>query len=174
MFKWIRIPKGIALAAFLLPWLTVSCSSQPIIKATGVGLAFGTFDTLGIDPAQLKNQQSANILLIFAMITIAVGLFFAIRKPAKAAVLTLCTSAASLIFIGLSMLRYSKSYLGSALDPEAQHPMAKTAASLIRVEYEYGFWLTILSLVAALILSIAAWREDKPAATETQGLPPQA
>lgn len=160
MFKWIRVPKSIALLAFLLPWLTVSCSSQPIVKATGVGLALGYFDTIGIKPSQLEGQSTFNLLLILAIITIAAGVLVAFRKPAKAAVLTLCTSVCSLAFIALAMTRYSINYLGSAIDPEGVHPMAATAVRLIRIDYEFGFWITIAALIVAAVLSFLSVRRD--------------
>ena len=47
MWKWIKIPKAIALLAFLLPWMTVSCQNQPLAKASGIGLAFGHVTTMG-------------------------------------------------------------------------------------------------------------------------------
>lgn len=160
MFKWIRVPKSIALLAFLLPWLTVSCSGQPIVKATGIGLALGYFDTIGVDPAQLEGQSAFNILLLAGIVIIAAGLFAAFRKPAKAAVLTLLTSVCGLVFIGLAMTRYSKNYLGNAMDPEGLHPMAGTAMRLIRVDYEVGFWICIAALVSAALLSFLSLRRD--------------
>lgn len=167
MFKWIRIPKGLALASFLFPWLTVSCAGQPLVKATGFGLAFGSFDVTGIDRARVEQLASPNLLLIVAILTIAAGLFFAIRKPAKAAALTLCTSVASLAFIGLSMLRYSKSYVGTALGTEAESIADARTVQMIQVHYELGFWIAILLLVVAAILSFIVMREDRGSSTET-------
>lgn len=172
MFKWIRFPKSIALLAFLLPWLTVSCSGQPIAKASGVGLAIGSIDTIGMDHAQLNGQSAFNILLVAAIIIIAVGLFVAFRKPFRAAILTLGTSIISLAFIGLAMTRYSKSYLANVMDPEGADPAASTALRLIEVQYEMGFWICILALIAAAVLSFLSLRHDPDQRLTADPAPP--
>ena len=63
MWKWIRIPKGIALLAFLLPWMTVSCSGQKLVEASGFGLAFGRVSAMG-RASQASDGASMNVWLI--------------------------------------------------------------------------------------------------------------
>ena len=107
MWKWIRIPKGIALAAFLLPWMTVSCSNQKIAEASGLGLAFGRITAMG-QASQAGNGAAMNLWLILALLAIAGGLFLLFTRGREAAKLVAGTSAAALLLIIIGTWRYSK------------------------------------------------------------------
>ena len=149
MWKWIKIPKGIALAAFLLPWMTVSCQNQPLAKASGIGLAFGSIETIG--PPQAEGAH-LNIWLILALVTIATGLYFAVKGDAKAAPLTLATSLAALALIWLGTRSYSLSALADeAAKRRGGDPSAMLA--MIRIDWHLGFYLAMMALLAAAALS---------------------
>lgn len=154
MWKWIRIPKGIALVAFLLPWMTVSCSNQKIAEASGFGLAFGNITTLG-QAAETGDGASINVWLILALLAIAGGLVLLFTKGREAAKLVLGTSAAALVLILLGTWRYSKdAILAEAAKSGGGSEMDRAALSLIQINWEIGYWLAILALIAA---GVMAW-----------------
>lgn len=153
MWKWIRIPKGIALVAFLLPWMTVSCSNQKIAEASGFGLAFGNITTLG-QAAEAGDGASMNIWLILSLLAIAGGLFLLFTKGREAAKLVLGTSAAALVLIFVGTWRYSKdAILAEAAKGGGGTDMDRAALSLIQINWEIGYWLAILALIAAAVMA---------------------
>lgn len=167
MWKWIKIPKGIALVAFALPWMTVSCSGTRLISTTGFGLAFGryTADVPLNRAASASSRAEMNLWLILALAAIVIGLIVSLRPSGKANALVLtAASAAGVALIWLGTMRYSK----SALLAEAARRggdrardlndfatgMDRTAAAMIQVDWHFGFYLAMLALIAA---GVMAW-----------------
>ena len=149
MWKWIRIPKGIALLAFLLPWMTVSCSNQQLAEASGFGLAFGRINALG-RAAQAGDHTAMNIWLILALLAIAGGLLLLFTRGREAARLVLGTSAVAFILILAGTWRYSKdAILAEAAENGAGGSMDQAALAMIQVNWHFGYWLALLSLIAA-------------------------
>ncbi|MEQ8310224.1 MAG: hypothetical protein RIA72_05940 [Sphingopyxis sp.] len=153
MWKWIRIPKGIALVAFLLPWMTISCSEQKIAEATGFGLAFGNITTMG-RAASAGDGASMNLLLILALLAIAGGLFLLFTRGREAAKLVLGTSAAALVLIFLGTWRYSKdAIMAEAAKNGGGGDMDRAAMAMIQVNWEIGYWLALFALIAAAAMA---------------------
>jgi hypothetical protein len=153
MWKWIRIPKGIALLAFLLPWMTVSCSDQKLVEASGFGLAFGRVSAMG-QAAQASDGASVNIWLILALLAIAGGLFLLFTKGREAAKLVLGTSVAALVLIFVGTYRYSKdAIMAEAAKNGSQGGMDQAALAMIQVNWHFGYWLALLSLIAAAVMA---------------------
>ncbi|WP_326914553.1 hypothetical protein [Sphingopyxis chilensis] len=153
MWKWIRIPKGIALAAFLLPWMTVSCSEQKLVEATGFGLAFGRVTAMG-QAAQAGDGASLNLWLILALLAIAGGLALLFMKGREAAKLVLGTSIAAVALIFIGTWRYSKDALLEEAAKNGQNSgMDQAALAMIQVHWEIGYWLAMLSLVVAAAMA---------------------
>lgn len=153
MWKWIRIPKGAALLAFLLPWMTVSCSGQPLVKASGFGLAFGRVSAMG-QAASAGDGASMNIWLILALLAIAGGLFLLFTKGREAAKLVLGTSAAALVLILVGTWRYSKdAIMAEAAKNGSDGSMDQAALAMIQVNWHFGYWLALLSLIAAAAMA---------------------
>lgn len=154
MWKWIRIPKGIALVAFLLPWMTVSCSNQKVAEASGFGLAFGRISAMG-QAAQASNGASMNFWLILSLLAIAGGLFLLFTRGREAAKLVLGTSVAALALIFIGTWRYSKdAILGEAAKSGAGGgEFDRAALALIQVDWEIGYWLAVLALIAAAVMA---------------------
>jgi hypothetical protein len=172
MWKWIKIPKGVALLAFVLPWMTVSCSGNELISATGFGLAFGKFTSnLPADSAVTAAVHN-NLLLILALGAIAIGLVVACLPRTKASpVLLAAASAAGIALIWLGTSRYSK----SALLAEAAKRRGRTArlldfasgiddsaANLIHIQWHSGFYLAVAALAAAAVMAVLAMGERAP------------
>ena len=148
MWKWIRIPKGIALLAFLLPWMTVSCSGQKLVEASGFGLAFGRVTAMG-QASQASDGASMNFWLILALLAIAGGLFLLLTKGREAAKLVLGTSVASLLLIIVGTWRYSKDAIIAEAAKNDGGAMDQAALAMIEVNWHFGYWLALLALIAA-------------------------
>ncbi|MEZ5655315.1 MAG: hypothetical protein R3E04_05430 [Sphingobium sp.] len=163
MWKWIPVPKGLALAAFLLPWMTVSCSGQTIAKATGFGLAFGQISFLG-QAAQRTNDTSINIWLILALIAIAGGLYLLLTKEKDKAKHVLGTTVAALVLIFMGTSRYSKSAaMSEASGDGSAYGLDKAALSMIEVSWQFGYWLATIALIVAAVMSwlVLAGKDDE-------------
>lgn len=161
MFKWIRLPKGIALLAFLLPWLTVSCSGRTLATGNGVGLAFGKMDIAPQIASQLEKSPPINPLFMVAMLLIIAGLVVLFRKPAKAGLLVCITSFVSLMFVGLGMARYSVGNMRTAIDPDHIDPLAHAGSTMLKVQYEFGFWLCIVALITSGVMAFIVARQER-------------
>jgi hypothetical protein len=164
MWKWIKIPKGIALLAFFLPWMTVSCAGQPLASASGWGLATGNITMAGSVPT---GAQSMNIAFIIAIIAIIAGLVMSFRNDGVAHKVVIGTSviAFAAILIGSSMVSSGISSKiaeaaakrgggagASGGDAGAMMGMGSggpNIASMIKVEWQMGYWVTLLCLIAA-------------------------
>ncbi|MBJ7501344.1 MAG: hypothetical protein JHC57_16425 [Sphingopyxis sp.] len=153
MWKWIRIPKGVALVAFLLPWMTVSCSEQKLVEASGFGLAFGRVTAMG-QAAEAGDGASLNLWLILALLAIAGGLVLLFLKGREAAKLVLGTSVAAIALILIGTWRYSKDALVAEAAKNGQNSgMDQAALAMIQVNWEIGYWLALLSLAAAAAMA---------------------
>ncbi|SBV32139.1 conserved membrane protein of unknown function [uncultured Sphingopyxis sp.] len=153
MWKWIRVPKGVALLAFLLPWMTVSCSEQKLVEATGFGLAFGRVSAMG-QAAQASDGASMNLWLILALLAIAGGLALLFLKGREAAKPVLGTTIAAIILIFVGTWRYSKDAILAEAARNGQNSGADQAAlAMIQVNWEIGYWLALLSLIVAAVMA---------------------
>lgn len=152
MWKWIRIPKGIALVAFLLPWMTISCSEQKIAEATGFGLAFGNVTTMG-RAASAGDGASMNLLLILALLAIAGGLFLLFTRGREAAKLVLGTSVSALLLIFLGTWRYGKDAIMAEAAKNGGGDLDRAAMAMIEVNWEIGYWLALFALIAAAAMA---------------------
>lgn len=175
MWKWIRVPKGIALLAFLLPWMTVSCSGQPLVEATGFGLTFGRVTAMG-RAAQASDEASLNLWLILALLAIAGGLVLLFLKGREAAKLVLGTAVAAIILILVGTWRYSKDAILAEAAKNGQNSGAEQAAlAMIQVHWEIGYWLALVSLVAAAAMaSLVMNGKDADAEARMRSLAPDA
>ncbi|MBU0824753.1 MAG: hypothetical protein KKA44_13300 [Alphaproteobacteria bacterium] len=152
MWKWIRIPKGIALLAFLLPWMTVSCSGQKLVEASGFGLAFGRVTAMG-QASQASDGASMNVWLIFALLAIGGGLFLLFTKGREAAKLVLGTSVAALLLVIVGTWRYSKDAIMAEAAKNDGRAMDQAALAMIQVNWHFGYWLALLALIAAAAMA---------------------
>ena len=155
MWKWIRIPKGIALLAFLLPWMTVSCSNQKIAEASGFGLAFGSIKTMG-RASSSGDGAAMNLWLILALLAIVGGLVLLFTRGRETAKLVLGTSAAALLLILIGTWRYSKDAIAAeaAKNGGGNGGLDQAALSMIQIHWHFGYWLALLALIAA---GVMAW-----------------
>ena len=150
MWRWIKVPKAIALLAFLLPWMSVSCSNKQLVSATGYGLTVGKF-TSQLPGNRAPSGGDWNLLLVIAIAAILAGLIIAfLRRTRASAALSLATSAIALLFLWLGTSRYTKSaLLEQASKSRGAGDLEQAAASMISVNWHYGFWLAVAALIAA-------------------------
>jgi len=156
MWKWIRIPKAVALLAFFLPWMTVSCSGQKLVSATGIGLTFGKF-TSNLPTGQgAPAGGSVDIWLVLALVAIAVGLWLTFaRQDRNGARAVIATSAAAIVLIWLGTSRFGKSaILAEAAKRGSSGPFDQSAGALIQVDWHFGFWMSLAALASA---GVMAW-----------------
>lgn len=169
MWKWIKVPKGIALVAFVLPWFTVSCSGTKIVSATGFGIAFGRFTSELPNTDKTPGAGELNYLVLLALIAVAIGLAIAFTPQTrqKAAAL-IGTSVAALVLLWAGTLKYSKSTIlaeAAKKNGGQTNEMSEAAMAMIRIDWQFGYWLAILSLLAA---GVMAWLAFSGRDTEVQ------
>lgn len=173
MWKWIKVPKAVALLAFLLPWMTVSCQGQPMAKASGFGLAFGQITSMG----QASGQSGhANFWLVLALLAIAAGLVITVVRDRSAAKLSLATSVGALVLIWFGVMRYSKEALIAQAASAGQGDdygasMGQAAVSMIQINWHLGYYLALLALiVAAVMAALVMTGRDAEASAKLSGL----
>jgi hypothetical protein len=162
-----RAGKAVALVAFLLPWLVVSCNATPIVSATGVDLVMGSVKTLS---EQAPEQDSSpHLWAIATMVFILVGLAASfVLKPVRNAAAAIGAAAAAAFAIAAVGMLLTVSGIKSKMAEEtpassasaaseADNPfgpqfgedMKKAMLEAIRIEPKYGYWLTLLGLAGA-------------------------
>jgi hypothetical protein len=165
-----RVSKVVALLGFLLPWVNVSCSGNPIHEATGLHLMTGDPQPAGALEGMEQNraddaEPAIGVILAIAAGLIGLGASFVLKnKQAAIAVL-----AAAVIAIGLSF--YSLQSMRSELTREAsqteapvednpffsasqQRDLARAAANAIRIEEKEGFWVSVGGFGVAGVLAL--------------------
>ena len=151
--RFVGIAKIVALLAFFLPWMTVSCSNQQIMSASGWDLAFGTITiTNPMTGAVQSADGSANIWLILTALLIIGGAVIAFARGNGASRITLGSALAAMLLLVIGTLSYSKdAMLREASRQQGRFDGAVDAsfAAMIRVDWHFGYWLAILALVAA-------------------------
>ncbi len=150
MWSWVKIPKGIALVAFFLPWLTVSCSDRKLMSASGWQLATGRISFFG-DAAQAQGNH-INIYVAIALLAVVVGLVLSFG-PARRAAGVIVTSAVALLFIWWGTHDLTGPSIAQRAADQRHETLDAAVASVIRVTWEWGYWVTNLALVAAIVLA---------------------
>jgi hypothetical protein len=150
MWRWVKIPKGIALVAFFLPWVTVSCSNRKVMEASGWQLASGNVSLF--EGYTAGDSAHANIWIGVALLVTFMGLVLSLG-PVRRALAVLITSLVALgtIWIGLRDVRAS--FLSRHAAEQQHVPYDAAAFSLLRIDWQIGFWLVNAALVVAAILA---------------------
>jgi disulfide bond formation protein DsbB len=164
MWRYVKIPKAIALLAFLLPWMTVSCSSTRVAEANGWELVLGR-----IRPVMQSATEAAphadkiNIYLAAAVALIVVGLILSLARKRMAAVVV-ATSLGALALIWAGAQQYTPQRLAEAAAKSGKDMnMDQIGTSLIRVDWQIGYWVALIALAVAAILAFLAIRDpDTP------------
>ena len=150
MWKWVKIPKGIALAAFFLPWVTVSCSERKLISASGWQLATGRVSFFG-DAAEAHGSHP-DMLIALALLAVIAGLVLSFG-PARRALWTLVSSLVALLAIWSGTRNLNGKSIARRAAEQRHETLDAAIASVIRVEWQWGYWLTNVSLIVAALLA---------------------
>ncbi len=160
MWRYVKIPKAIALLAFLLPWMTVSCSSNRIAEANGWELALGrirpvmqTANDAPADAGQLNYYLAAAIALI------VVGLILSLMRK-RMAPPVVATSLGALALIWAGARQYTPQRLADAASKRGSElNMDQVAASVIHIDWQLGYWVALGALAATAVLAFLAIRD---------------
>ena len=150
MWKWVKVPKGIALAAFFLPWVTISCSQQKLVSASGWQLATGRVSLFGEAAAARNNHP--DLYIVIALVAVIVGLVFSLGT-ARRALWVLMTSIVALIGIWFGTQKLTGQSIAERAAEQRHEAFDAAVASVIRVEWQAGYWLANAALIAAAILA---------------------
>jgi len=159
MWRYVKIPKAIALLAFLLPWTTVSCSNTKVAEANGWELVLGrirpVMQAASDAPA---HADKLNIYLAAAVALIVVGLVLSLLRKRMAA-LVVATSLGALALVWAGAQQYTPQRLADAAKRGGEANMDDVAASVIHVDWQIGYWIALIALAIAAVLAFLAIRD---------------
>lgn len=161
-----RVGKVVALLAFLLPWLVVSCNATPIVSATGLELVTGSVKALN---EQAPQDSSPHLWAVAALVLIALGLVLSfVLKPVRNAAAAMGGAAAAalaILAVGMfltiggikSQMMEETPGSADAASASADNPfggdfeanMREAMAQAIKVETKFGYWLSLIALAGA-------------------------
>jgi hypothetical protein len=157
---------GVILLLFFMPFVNLSCSGQTIMSLTGFQLITGAEysgqnmfgqDTPGsMDNANSKEKREIDSqpLALFALLAAIVGLAVSFIRKKFIALLNLIISSLGAIF--LILLKFN---MDSDVDLSGQ--------GVIKLEYQAGYWLTILVFICAAVVFWLIFKEKNPPAIPT-------
>ncbi|MBS0480276.1 MAG: hypothetical protein JSR79_13400 [Proteobacteria bacterium] len=159
MWRYVKIPKAVALLAFLLPWMTVSCSNTKVAEANGWELVLGRIRPV----MQSANEAPAhadklNYYLAAAVGLIVIGLILSLLRKRMAA-LVVATSLGALALIWAGAQQYTPQRLADAAKRGGEAGMDEIATSVIRVDWQIGYWVALGALAVAAVLAFLAIRD---------------
>jgi hypothetical protein len=174
-----QIAKTVALLAFLLPWVTISCGVQQIASVSGVRLATGVVSVRNpMSGAVESHSGSANWAVLLAALAIVLALLVSFVRSGRAgAVPGLVLSAAAAAFsIYAVMIDIPQQVNAGLRQQQGASGMATGAGStgdlgssftdsmahMIRVDPAVGFWITLFALAAACVLDWMIHRRRTP------------
>lgn len=155
-----RAAKVLALVAFVLPWLVVSCNGTPLAEASGIDLVTGGVRTMNQEVSENRSPQWWAIATL-ALVVIGLGLSFALKPTRRAAAALGGAAAGGLVLCALGMMLMIGSFksefaekMNEPQDAAANQffdptEMQKAMAEAIRFETRFGYWLELLALAGA-------------------------
>ncbi|MGQ0559675.1 MAG: hypothetical protein ACT4OE_08850 [Sphingosinicella sp.] len=172
-----RMLKVVALLAFLLPWVTVSCAEQDLVTMTGLDLATGS-DGRPANPVpgqqmpQTPGSEEIDLPVLLSALLIAAALVAGfVMDRARGAMVSIAALAGAGLLAAYSVLIRLPGRVDAeaAKDPSSNTqlgeamPGADQMLQSIHVETEIGFWLTMAAIVGAIVATWMA-RGAQPAA----------
>lgn len=155
-----RVAKVVALLAFVLPWLVVSCNGTPLAEATGLDLVTGGVKAMNQEVSENRDPQWWAIAAL-ALIVVGLALSFALKRLRRAAAGLGGAAAAALVLSAVGMMLMIGSFRSEMNEKmnESNAPaanaifdaseMQKAMAEAIRIETKFGYWLELLALAGA-------------------------
>ncbi|QDZ07699.1 hypothetical protein FPZ24_09510 [Sphingomonas panacisoli] len=159
MWRYVKIPKAIALLAFLLPWMTVSCSNTKVAEANGWELVLGRIRPVMQAASEAPaHADKLNYYFVVAIGLIVIGLILSLMRKRMAAVVV-ATSLGALALIWAGAQQYTPQRLADAAKRGGEMNMDDVAASVIRVDWQIGYWVALGALAVAALLAFLAIRD---------------
>jgi len=169
-----RIAKVVALLLFILPWVTVSCADQTLITMTGVDLATGSVTMNNPMTGAAERPPGAGdpdelviVGALLILLALAAGFVLKGRTASLAAIGGTVLGGAALAYTVL--VRVPDSARAGATagggGGSAQGMSDAQIAEMIRVNIEFGFWLVLAALAAAVVLDFLAMQRSEAGAT---------
>lgn len=161
--RFAQIARVVALLAFLLPWVTVSCAGQQIASVSGFRLATGAATTVRNPATGALETHSGlvNIAVLIAAVAIMLALLVGFVRMGRNGVLARAglSGAAALLSI-YAVLVDIPGQVNAGLQQRQAPPaagdfgssLADSVAHAIRVDAAIGFWITLLALITACAL----------------------
>lgn len=176
-----RAAKVVALLAFVLPWLVVSCNATPLAEASGLDLVTGGIKAMN---EQVSEDRSPQWWAVGALALIVLGLVLSfVLKPVRRAAAGLGGAAAgALVLCAVGMMLMIGSFkaemnekMNEPRDPDAMFDsagMQQAMAEAIRFETKFGYWLELLALAGAAGAAFMAFSgRSLPSALTAAGRP---
>ena len=159
MWRYVKIPKTIALLAFLLPWMTVSCSNTKVAEANGWELVLGRIRPVMQSASDAASRADhLNPYLAAAVALIVVGLILSLMRKRMAA-WVVATSLGALALIWAGAQQYTPQRLADAAKSGREANMDEIATSVIRIDWQIGYWVALGALAVAAVLAFLAIRD---------------
>jgi hypothetical protein len=154
-----RIACLVALFGFVLPWVMVSCSGQPLGHFSGFELALGASVR---NPATGALQHQGGDLwaatsLAAVIAAIVVG-WVARGRVAVAGILAATVIALVASAVGISRITANARAAESQASGQPADPQLR---ALVRVELQYGYFITAGALLAAIGAGALALRDGR-------------
>ena len=132
-----RVAVLIGLAAFVLPFATVSCGGQKVLTGTGLNAITGGQYTVSGHANTYSGDVSFLLALLGGVIALAI-LFLPISARARA------TAAGLAGLWSAAMLLVGQAHLGAEL-------VDGNVGNVVTVRWEPGFWIALAAFVAAAV-----------------------
>lgn len=163
-----RIAKGLALIFFFLPWVTISCAGTKLASISGMNLATGNIGMKNPMSGQMeamKEGGGVNPYALAALIIIVALLVLSFVWKNRAALMVglvgSLVAAGSLLFgIAYKTVGEARAKMNAELGDMGGPPagmdaqsaeMGRQMAQSLSMNLEFGFWLTVISLIAAAV-----------------------
>jgi hypothetical protein len=150
-----RVAKLVALFGFILPWVLVSCSGQPIAHLSGLDLATGGATIHNPNSGATQTQHGhPNLWVAACLLVVILGIVVSFVLKGRQAIQAML--AAAVLAVILSAIGVSG--VTSDAEAEAQRQPAgageqsasQSLNGLLRVDLEYGYYVTVAGLLAAI------------------------
>jgi hypothetical protein len=150
---------GAILVCFFMPFLTLSCQSQDLMTLSGVQLGTGaTMSQPSLYGSAQSRQIPAEPLATLVIIAAGTGLATTfVLKHRKDSIGSTAAGAAGAILLLI---------LKSKIDGD----ILQQGQAMVRVRYEFGFWLAFLLFVAATGLNGWDLKTNPPSTTVDKNL----
>jgi uncharacterized membrane protein len=154
-----RIARTVALLAFLLPWVTVSCAGQTIASVSGVRLATGVVTIRNPMSGAIETHAgNADWALLVIALAIVLGLllsFVPARRMAALLGLPLSIGAAILAIYAVMIdipQQLAAGFRDRSDGGDIGTSLTRSVEHAIRVDAGIGFWVTLVALAVACVL----------------------